>query len=124
MVRTAGGDAILLPVQCLALELKTMPRKSAAELSVVPISRHLAKIKPPPGIAPPELALFQEIVSASPALAFTQSDARLLTHTFNRSCFAKLASIVRWRRRSRFAARRPRNGRLGPRLAPNAAREN
>ena len=79
MVRTAGGDAILLPVQCLALELKTMPRKSAAELSVVPISRHLAKIKPPPGIAPPELALFQEIVSASPALAFTQSDARLLT---------------------------------------------
>ena len=56
-----------------------MAPRSRAELEVVPISRHLPKIKPPPGLTPPELQLFQEIVAASPPMAFVQSDARLLT---------------------------------------------
>jgi len=56
-----------------------MPRKSRAELAVVPrLADHHRRIVAPPECSPEEAKLFREIVEAAPALHFTQSDAPLL----------------------------------------------
>ena len=56
-----------------------MPRKSRAELEVVPrLADHHRRIVAPPECSPEEAKLFREIVEAAPALHFTQSDAPLL----------------------------------------------
>src|SRR5262245_66261529 len=55
-----------------------MPRKSRAELAIVPIRAHHRRISPPAGMSPEETALFKEIVEAAPAMHFTQSDGTLL----------------------------------------------
>ena len=56
-----------------------MPRKSRAELAVVPrLADHHRRIIAPPECSPEEAKLFREIVGAAPALHFTQSDAPLL----------------------------------------------
>ncbi len=56
-----------------------MPRKSAAELSVVPrLADHHRRITAPDGMTPEETTLFKTIVESCPALHFTQSDAPLL----------------------------------------------
>ena len=56
-----------------------MPRKSAAELSVVPrLADHHRRITAPDGMSPEETTLFKTIVGACHPLHFAQSDAPLL----------------------------------------------
>src|SRR5262245_22071250 len=56
-----------------------MPRKSRTELALIPHLRdHHRRISPPAGMSPEETVLFKEIVEASPAMHFAQSDAPLL----------------------------------------------
>ena len=56
-----------------------MPRKSAAELSVVRIEGHLPRIEPPSHLSEQEKVLFRTIVAACHPQHFVDSDAELLT---------------------------------------------
>ena len=56
-----------------------MPRKSAADLAIVPrLADHHRRITAPDGMTPEETALFKRIVEDCHPLHFTQSDAPLL----------------------------------------------
>ena len=55
-----------------------MPRKSAAELQIVPISKAYKRIEAPPGLSGIERQLFESIVEQCAPMHFTQSDAPML----------------------------------------------
>jgi hypothetical protein len=55
-----------------------VPRKSAAELQIVPIERHLPRIKAPASLDQAERQLFEKIVAQCPPMHFHQSDESIL----------------------------------------------
>ena len=56
-----------------------MPRKSAAELAIVPrLADHYRRITAPDGMTPEETSLFKRIVEDCQPLHFSQADAVLL----------------------------------------------
>jgi hypothetical protein len=72
-----------------------MPRKSAAELAVVPIKRAAPqRIEAPSGISAQERKLFNELVADCPPMQFTQSDSRLLL-AYVQSCLLAKAAFRR-----------------------------
>jgi hypothetical protein len=72
-----------------------MPRKSAAELAIVPMERAAPqRIEPPSGISAQERALFNELVADCPPMQFTRSDSRLLL-AYVQSCLLAKAAFRR-----------------------------
>ena len=95
-----------------------MPRKSRAELAVVPrLADHHRRIVAPPECSPEEAKLFREIVEAAPALHFTQSDAPF-AKLLPSDPFGRIGVYIR-------ASKPERSGRLGEMLSDdrNAIRQ-
>ena len=55
-----------------------MPRRSAAELQIVPIERHYKRIETPPALSGVEQELFERIVKQCAPMHFTEADSPLL----------------------------------------------
>jgi phage terminase small subunit len=55
-----------------------MPRKSAAELSVIPIDQRASRLRPPASLSEAERTMFIDLVAAVDAKHFRPSDLPLL----------------------------------------------
>ena len=65
-----------------------MPRKSAAELAIVPrLADHYRRITAPDGMTPEETALFKKIVEDCHPLHFSQADAAFAANLCAKASF-------------------------------------
>lgn len=109
-----------------------MPRKSRAELAVIPIQPADHRLRPPDDLGPDEAALFRYLVTSLPPSHFVEADRPLLTLYCEAVCMArrsaaglaknaKLAPV--WERAARLATQMSSKLRLCPssRLDPKTA---
>jgi len=69
-----------------------MPRKSAAELTVIPLDQRLSRLRPPANLSEPERNIFVDLVTACPARHFQQSDMPLLIRYVETAALADQAA--------------------------------
>ena len=69
-----------------------MPRKSAAALSVIPITSAHKRIQPPSDLSPPEANLFRTMISQVAPDHFTESDGPLIVSYVQATLLSRRAS--------------------------------